>query len=49
MTPEAALPRCGTAGLLVNWLDSGKPDLLVGVVVFAVVVRGAVTILRLGK
>ena len=37
------------AGALVSWLDSNKPDLIVGAVVFVVVMRGAVQILRLGK
>lgn len=38
-----------TAGLLVNWLDSSKPDLIIGTIVFAVVIQGAIKILRLGK
>ena len=38
-----------TAGILVSRLNSSKPDLIVGAVVFAVVLRGAVKILRLGK
>jgi Co/Zn/Cd efflux system component len=38
-----------TAGVLVSWLDSNKPDLIIGAVVFAVVVRGAIKILKLGK
>ena len=37
------------AGVLVSWLDSNKPDLLVGAIVFVVVIRGAFTILKLGK
>lgn len=37
------------AGVLVSWLGSSKPDLIVGAVVFVVVFRGAVTILKLGK
>ncbi len=37
------------AGALVSWLDSSTPDLIVGAVVFAVVVRGALTILKLGR
>lgn len=37
------------AGILVNWLDSNKPDLIVGTIVFVVVVRGAMKILKLGK
>ena len=38
-----------TAGLLVNWLNSNKPDLIIGTIVFIVVIRGAVKILKLGK
>lgn len=38
-----------TAGLLVNWLDSNKPDLIVGSIVFVLVVQGAIRILKLGK
>lgn len=37
------------AGVLVSWLDSGKPDLIIGAIVFVVVIRGAITILRLGR
>lgn len=37
------------AGILVNWLDSSKPDLIIGTIVFVVVVRGAIKILKLGK
>ena len=37
------------AGVLVSLLNSNKPDLIVGAVVFVVVIRGAVTILKLGK
>ncbi len=37
------------AGLLVNWLNSSLPDLIVGAVVFVIVIRGAIQILRLGK
>lgn len=37
------------AGLLVNWLNSDKPDLIIGTIVFILVVRGAIRILRLGK
>lgn len=37
------------AGLLVHWLSSNKPDLIIGAVVFVVVVQGAVKILRIGK
>jgi Co/Zn/Cd efflux system component len=37
------------AGLLVNWLDSNKPDLIVGGIVFILVIQGAFRILKLGK
>ncbi len=37
------------AGLLVNWLNSNKPDLIIGTIVFALVIQGAVRILKLGK
>lgn len=37
------------AGVLVNWVDSNKPDLIVGAIVFGVVMRGAVKILNIGK
>jgi Co/Zn/Cd efflux system component len=37
------------AGLLVNWLDSSKPDLIIGAIVFVLVIRGAIKILKLGK
>jgi Co/Zn/Cd efflux system component len=37
------------AGLLVNWLNSNKPDLIIGTIVFVLVIQGAVRILRLGK
>jgi len=37
------------AGFLVSWLDSNKPDLIIGAIVFVVVIYGAVRILRLGK
>lgn len=38
-----------TAGLLVNWLNSGKPDLIIGTVVFVLVIQGAFRILTLSK
>ena len=38
-----------TAGVLVSWLDSGIPDLVIGAIVFAVVTRGAFRILRLAR
>ncbi|MBR9853947.1 MAG: cation transporter [Algicola sp.] len=37
------------AGLLVNWLNSSKPDLIVGTIVFILVVQGAFRILKLSK
>lgn len=37
------------AGLLVNWLDSSNPDLIIGTIVFALVIQGAFRILKLGK
>jgi Co/Zn/Cd efflux system component len=37
------------AGVLVLWTQSNKPDLVVGAVVFAVVVMGAVRILKLAR
>lgn len=37
------------AGILVNWLDSSKPDLIIGTIVFVVVIQGAIKILKLGK
>lgn len=38
-----------TAGILVHWLNSNKPDLIIGMIVFILVVQGAVRILKLGK
>lgn len=38
-----------TAGVLVLWLGSGIPDLIIGAVVFVVVTLGAVRILRLAR
>lgn len=37
------------AGLLVLWLKSGIPDLVIGTIVFALVIQGAVRILKLAK
>lgn len=37
------------AGLLVNWLNSNKPDLIIGAIVFVLVVQGAIRILKIGK
>ncbi len=38
-----------TAGFLVHWLNSNKPDLIIGAIVFVLVVQGAMRILRLGE
>lgn len=38
-----------TAGGLVNWLNSNKPDLIIGIIVFALVIQGAFRILKLSK
>lgn len=37
------------AGFLVHWLNSNKPDLIIGSIVFVLVVQGALRILKLGK
>ena len=37
------------AGLLVNWMNSNKPDLIIGTVVFILVIQGARRILKLGN
>lgn len=37
------------AGLLVNWLDSGAPDLIIGIIVFVLVIQGAIRILKLSN
>ena len=37
------------AGLLVHWLNSNKPDLIIGTIVFVLVIQGAIRILKLGK
>ena len=37
------------AGLLVNWLNSSTPDLIIGTIVFVLVIQGAFRILKLGK
>jgi len=37
------------AGILVNILHSNKPDLIIGSVVFVVVIRGAIRILKLSR
>lgn len=38
-----------SAGLLVDWLGSNKPDLIVGTIVFGLVLQGAFRILKLSK
>ncbi|GGB66435.1 transporter [Flavobacterium suaedae] len=38
-----------TAGLLVNWLNSRLPDLIIGTIVFLLVIKGAIRILKLGN
>ena len=38
-----------TAGGLVHWLNSNKPDLIIGTIVFVLVIQGALRILKLGK
>ena len=37
------------AGILVSWLNTNKPDLIIGTIVFVVVIQGAFRILKLGK
>lgn len=37
------------AGILVNWLNSSYPDLIIGAIVFVIVARGAYRILKLAK
>jgi Co/Zn/Cd efflux system component len=37
------------AGILVNWLSSNKPDLIIGTIVFVLVIQGAFRILNLSK
>lgn len=37
------------AGLLVWWLDNNLPDLIVGIIIFLIVIRGAVRILKLAR
>lgn len=38
-----------TAGLLVYWLNSNKPDLIIGAIVFVLVIQGAIRILKVAK
>jgi Co/Zn/Cd efflux system component len=37
------------AGLLVLLTDSNYPDLIVGIIIFGIVARGSMRILKLGK
>ena len=37
------------AGILVNYLSSNKPDLIIGTIVFVLVIQGAFRILKLSK
>ncbi len=37
------------AGILVNWLNSNNPDLIIGTIVFVLVIQGAFRILKLSK
>ena len=37
------------AGILVHWLNSGKPDLIIGTIVFGLVIQEALRILKLSK
>nr|WP_235317653.1 cation transporter [Porphyromonas sp. COT-108 OH2963] len=37
------------AGLLVGLLNSNAPDLIIGIIVFLIVIRGAIRILKLSK
>ena len=50
-TTLAAIINLGViiAGILVNWLSSSKPDLIIGTVVFVLVIQGAFRILKLSK
>ena len=37
------------AGILVNLLNSNQPDLIIGIIIFVLVIQGAIRILKLGK
>ena len=37
------------AAVLVKWLNSALPDLVIGIIVFVIVIRGALRILKLSK
>ena len=37
------------AGVLVHWLNSGLPDLMIGIIVFVLVIQGALRILKLSN
>lgn len=38
-----------TAGVMVNWLESSRPDLIIGTIVFVLVIQGALRILKLSE
>lgn len=38
-----------TAGVMVHWLGNNKPDLIIGIIVFILVIQGAIRILKLSK
>ena len=48
-TSKSVNPRDVIAGILVNWLSSNKPDLIIGTIVFVLVIQGAFRILKLSK
>lgn len=50
-TSNDIIINCGVilAGLLVLWLDSSLPDLIIGAIVFGLVLQGAIRILKLSK
>lgn len=37
------------AGLLVYFLQSNLPDLIIGIIIFLIVIRGAIQILKLSR
>jgi Co/Zn/Cd efflux system component len=37
------------AGVLVKWLSSNKPNLIIGTIIFVLVIQGALRILKLSK
>tara|TARA_Y100000996_G_C22415271_1_gene599034 strand:- start:659 stop:787 length:129 start_codon:yes stop_codon:yes gene_type:complete len=38
-----------TAGFLVSWFNSNKPDLFIGAILFLIVIQGETRILKLYK